>query len=99
MPHLIWGRRAVPMACLWWLLSFCYSPLPKAYFFNMLGEHAAEIGSRKGEPFGSLAGVTAVLAEHPKLKAVVETFRSSPGMVLLQPLLFCSKATPFLTAC
>lgn len=55
--------------------------LADAYFFNMLGEHAAEVTpARKGEPFGSLAGVAAVLAEHPKLKAVVETFRSSPGM-------------------
>ena len=54
---------------------------PKAYFFNMLGEHAAEVTpARKGEPFGSLAGVTAVLAEYPKLKAVVDTFGSSPGM-------------------
>ena len=34
----------------------------------------------KGEPFGSLARTTAVLDGFPKLKAVVGTFRASPGM-------------------
>ena len=34
----------------------------------------------KGEPFGSLARTTAVLEGFPKLKAVVGTFRASPGM-------------------
>ena len=33
-----------------------------------------------GFPFGSLERTTAVLSEFPKLKAVVETFRASPGM-------------------
>ena len=53
--------------------------LADAYFFNMLGEYAPELGA-KGEPFGSIAATGRVMEAYPKLFAVVKTFRASPGM-------------------
>lgn len=55
--------------------------LADACFFNLLGEHAPEVeDKKKGEPFGSLERTASVLEGFPKLKAVVETFRASPGI-------------------
>ena len=55
--------------------------LADAQFFNLLGEHAPEVEDKmKAEPFGSLARTTDVLSAYPKLKAVVDAFRQSPGM-------------------
>jgi len=53
--------------------------LADAYFYNMLGEHAAGLGG-KGEPFGNMEATVRVLSEYPKLLAVVNKFGSSPGM-------------------
>lgn len=54
--------------------------LADAVLFNALGEHAPEIEGTGGEPYGDLAAMTAVLAKYPKIKAVVEHFKQSPGM-------------------
>merc|ERR1712046_332442 len=53
--------------------------LADVYFFDLLGEHAKELGA-KGEPFGSLEDTTRTLARYSKLSAVVDTYKSSPGM-------------------
>jgi len=53
--------------------------LADAQIFNTLGEHAPELGS-KGEPFADLASTNKVLSAYPRLLAVVETFRKSPGV-------------------
>ena len=53
--------------------------LADAYFFNLLGETASELGS-KGEPFGSLPRTEAVLHEYPRLQHIVDTFKHSPGI-------------------
>ena len=55
--------------------------LADAYIFNLLGEYAPTVEDKtKGEPFGDKTATDAVLAGFPKLKAVVDTFRDSPGM-------------------
>ena len=55
--------------------------LADACLFNLLGEHAPEVEDKtRGEPFGSLARTNAALQAFPKLRAVVDTFRNSPGM-------------------
>jgi len=51
-----------------------------AYFFNLLGEHAAELPEAKGAPFGNLEATKKVLQQFPKLRGVVKAFRQSPGM-------------------
>merc|ERR1712166_626082 len=53
--------------------------LADAYFYNMLAEHAPELGA-KGEPFGNQAATDKVLAQYPKLSAVVQTFKSHPNI-------------------
>ena len=54
--------------------------LADAYLFNLLGEEATELGDKGEGWFSNRQGTDRVLALYPKLDAVVETFKFSPGM-------------------
>lgn len=59
--------------------------LADACIFNKLGEHAPELCTDKavsctGEPFGDISAMSRTLEKYPKLKAVVDHFKNSPGM-------------------
>ena len=53
--------------------------LADAVFFNRFGDVASELGAG-GEPFGSLEDTNKVLDAHPKIKKIVENFRSNENV-------------------